>query len=324
MVTAAWVSRFIYTAAKIGLADHLAAGPRSAAELAGELGAHAPSLHRFMRTLASLGLLAEQADQQFALTVLGEALQKGAPGSARSSVLTLHSPWFNSGLAEMEYSLETGETAFQKVHGMPVFEFLARHPEEASMFSETMVGVHGAEPAAVAAAYEFSSAQTIVDVGGATGNLLAEILKLHPEPRGILFDLPHVVKDAPALLAGHGVEARVSIEAGSFFETVPAGHDLYLLSHIIHDWSEEQCLAILGNVRQAMKPGSKLLLVEMVLPLGDAPHPGKLLDMVMLVLPGGQERTESEYAALLAKAGFRLNRLIPTASAASIVEAVLV
>jgi predicted O-methyltransferase YrrM len=205
---------------------------------------------------------------------------------------------------------------------MPVFEYLAQHPEEASYFSEAMVGFHGAEPPAVAAAYQFSGIKTVVDVGGATGNMLAAILSRHPGLRGVLFDRPHVVRDAPALLKRRGVEDRVTIEAGDFFDTVPAGGDAYLLSHIIHDWNEEQCLTILGHCRKVIKPDGRLLIVETVLPTGDAPHQGKVQDMVMLVVPGGQERTEAEYSTLLSKARFRLVRVVPTDSVVSIVEAV--
>jgi len=165
--------------------------------------------------------------------------------------------------------------------------------------------------------------ETVVDVGGATGNMLAAILSRHVGPRGVLFDRPHVVRDAPALLKARGVEERVTIEPGNFFDSVPAGGDAYVLSHIIHDWTEDQCLTILGHCRKAMKPDGRLLIVEMVLPAGDTPHPGKILDMVMLVIPGGQERTEAEYAALLGKAGFRLTRVVPTASAVGVVEAVV-
>lgn len=322
MATAAWVSRLVYAATRLDLADHLAPGPRSAEDLAGPLGLHAPSLHRFMRCLASLGVLAEQAGQRFALTALGEALKTGAPGSARATILTTGSPWFAGAFDDIVYSLQTGRTAFEKAQGAPVFEYLGRHPDEASLFSETMVGFHGREPPAVAEAYDFSAFGTVVDVGGATGNLIAAILARHEGPRGILFDRPHVVADAPALLAERRVQARVAIEAGDFFETVPTGGDAYVLSHVIHDWSEEQCLTILGHVREAMQPDGRLLLVEMVLPAGDTPHPGKVLDMVMLVLPGGQERTEEEYRQLLAKTGFRLTRVIPTSSDVSIVEAV--
>ncbi|MGE0040428.1 MAG: methyltransferase [Vicinamibacterales bacterium] len=322
MGVASWVSATVYAAARLGIADHLASGPMSAAELAEPTGAHAPSLHRLMRTLAGLGLLTEGDGGRFALTPLGEALQSGAPGAARATVMTFGSPAFWNSWAEMVYSVETGKTGFEKANGMPVFEYLARHPEAASHFSGAMVGIHGSQPPAVAAAYDFSGMRSVVDVGGATGNMLAAILSRYPGPRGVLFDRPHVVRDAPALLAARGVADRVTIEPGDFFEHVPAGHDAYVLSHIIHDWNEEQCLTILGHCRRAMPPGSRLLIVETVLPPGDTPHQGKVLDMVMLVLPGGQERTEAEYASLLAKAGFRLQRVVPTASIASIVEAV--
>ena len=322
MATAHWISRIIYVAAKIELVDHLTDGPRSADELAGATKTHAPSLYRFMRTLAHLGLLNEDEGKKFALTPLGEALKKNAPGSARATVLTLASDWCANGFGELLYSIQTGKSGVEKHLGMPVFDWFGKNPEMASLFSETMIGVHGEEPAAVAAAYDFSKMKTIVDVGGATGNLLTTVLSRAPGARGILYDLPHVVRDAPALIQSRGLTDRVAIEAGSFFERVPSGGDAYLLSHIIHDWSEAQCLAILGHCRRAMNPGSRLLLIEMVLPSGNTPHPGKLLDMMMLVGPGGRERTEPEYAILLAQAGFRLNRIVPTESTASVVEAV--
>jgi hypothetical protein len=219
-------------------------------------------------------------------------------------------------------ALETGKSGMEKAHGMALFDHLAQHPEAASWFSETMMGLHGAEPPAVADAYDFSGFSTLVDVGGANGNMLAAILSRHAGPRGVLFDRAPVVSDAPALLEARGVSERVTIEAGDFFKGVPTGGDAYVLSHIIHDWTEEQCLTILGHCRKVMKPDGRLLLVEMVIPPDDAPHPGKLLDMTMLVMTVGQERTEAEYATLLGKAGFRLTRVVPTKSAASIVEAV--
>jgi hypothetical protein len=321
MGTAAWVNAVVFAAAKIGLADQLAGGPRNAAELAGPMRLHAPSLHRLMRTLAGLGILTERDAQRFALTPMGEALKTGAPGSARATLIAFGGAFWH-GWEEIVYSLETGNTGFDKAHGMPLFEYLRQHPAEASDFSQAMVGFHGEEPPAVARAYDFSGFKNVVDVGGATGNLLAAILSSHTGLHGVLFDMAHVVAEAPPLLKARGVENRVTIEAGSFFDTVPAGGDCYLLSHIIHDWNEEKCLTILGHCRKAIKPDGRLLIVEMVLPAGDTPHPGKVLDMVMLVFPGGQERTEAEYGALLGKAGFRLNRVVPTASAVSVVEAV--
>jgi hypothetical protein len=317
------ISRTVYAAAKLGLADQLASGPKSAAELAGTMQVHAPSLHRLMRTLASLGVLTERPEQRFALTSLGEALKTDAPGSARASVIFSGNPSSQSGWGNVVYSIETGKPGFEKAQGITFFDYLADHPEDASLFSEMMVGIHNQEPPAVAAAYDLSVCKTIIDVGGATGNLLAAILSHHAGPRGILFDRPHVVTDAPTLLAAKGVSDRVTIESGDFFKNVPTGADTYILSHIIHDWDEDQCLTILGNVRKAMNPTGRLLLVEMVLPPGDAPHPGKILDMTMLVSMGGQERTEVEYESLLSKAGFRLMQVMPTSSAASILEAMV-
>jgi hypothetical protein len=323
MATGHWVARTLHAAAKFGIADRLAKGPRTAEDLAAETRTHAPSLYRLLRTLASFGVFTEDAQHRFALTPLGAALRSGAPGAARATVLTLASDWMSRGWDQLPYSVETGRSGLEKSLAEPVFDWMAKHPEEASLFSETMIGVHGDEPAAVAAAYDFSGVATIVDVGGGTGNLLTTILARHRGPRGILFDLPHVTRDAPALIGSRGLADRVTVRTGSFFDSVPAGGDVYVLSHVIHDWSEDKCLAILGNCRRAMRPGCRLLLVEMVLPPGDTPHPGKLLDMMMLVGPGGQERTEPEYAALLAKAELRLTRVVPTDSPSSVVEAVI-
>ncbi len=323
MGTAYWVSRLVHLAAELGLADHLAAGPLTAEELAGPTSTHAPVLYRVLRSLASLGLFTEDGSRRFSLTALGAAMQTGAPGSARASILTLAGESVSAAWQHLDHAVRTGKTGFEQAHGKPIFAWLAEHPREAAMFGETMVGFHGAEPAAVAAAYDFSGFSTVVDVGGGTGNLLTTILAKYPQPRGVLFDMPHVAAEATALVASRGLADRVKIEVGDFFATIPTGGDAYLMSHVIHDWNEEQCRTILSNCRRAMKADSRLLLIEMVLPPGDAPHPGKMLDMMMLVGPGGQERTADEYRTLLAGAGFRLERVIPTNSAVSVVEAVV-
>src|SRR5262245_47802586 len=190
-----WVSRIVYTAARLNLADRLADGPKGAEDLAGPTGTHAPSLYRLMRGLANLGILTESADHRFALTPLGEALRTGAPGAAHASVLTIANDWWVRGFGELPYSIQTGKSGFEKSLGMPVFDWLAKDPEQASLFSQTMIGVHGAEPQAVAEAYDFSGVKNLVDVGGASGHMLATILGRYPALRGILFDLPHVVGD---------------------------------------------------------------------------------------------------------------------------------
>ena len=315
-------ARVLYVTAKLGLADLLVDEPKCAAELAGPTGTHERALHRLMRTLSSLGVLTEETGGRFRLTEMGEALKTGAPGSARASILSFGG-WAWNAFGEMGYSVESGKSAFTKVYGMPPFEWMKSEPEEAALFGETMIGFHGAEPPAVAEAYDFSRFETVVDVGGSTGNMLVHILRRNAGTRGVLFDLPVTLAEAPAFLRKQGMEERIAIEPGSFFESVPARADCYILSHVIHDWSEEQNLTILAHCRKAMKPESKLLIVEFVLPSDNSPHPGKILDMIMLTVAGGEERTEEEYGALLAMAGLRMTRVVPTASPASIVEAVL-
>jgi O-methyltransferase domain/Dimerisation domain len=322
MATGCWISQLISTAANLSIADHLAGGPKSAREIAEAVRCNPRTIHRFMRALANFGILTRAGSQKFALTPLGEALKSDAPGAARSTVLMTAGPLVWKCFEQLQYSVETGKTAMEKLFGMPLFDYLAQHRELAAQFNDAMVGIHSAEPAAVAASYDFSTLE-VVDVGGGTGNMLAHILTRYPQCHGVLFDCPHVVADAPAFLRTKGVENRVHIEQGDFFSSVPPGGDAYILSHIIHDWNEEQCLTILDNCRKAMNAGAKLLVVEFVLPEGDEPHVGKLLDMTMLVVTGGEERTASEYKALLARAGLKLTRVIPTRSDVSIVEAEL-
>jgi hypothetical protein len=312
--------RVVHLAATLKLPSHLAQGPKTAEELAPMTATHAPALYRVMRTLAGLGFFTEDAEHRFALRPLGAALKSRTPSHA--TALILGGEIATRSFDQLLYSVQTGNSGFERSFGVPLFDWLTANPAQASLFNDMMVGLHGMEPPAIAAAYDFSAFQTIADVGGSTGNLLTTILTRHQGLRGILFDLPHVVRDAPSLIQQRGLGDRIQIEGGSFFEGVPAGADIYILSHIIHDWSQEQCLIILGSCRRTMNSGGRLLLVEMVLPDGDAPHPGKMLDMVMLTVTGGEERTASQYSALLDEAGFRMTRVVPTASLVSIVEAV--
>ena len=318
-----WAAELILQAAEMSLADKFTGdAPRTAKDLAGEYGMRHRELYRYLRSLTGLGLLASVGEDSFRLTDLGAALKTGAPGAARSAYIALVGDMVKPAWKAFDHGLFTGNTGFEKAHGKSLFEYLRDNPGMATFFSETMVGFHGREPPAVAEAYDFSGIGSLVDVGGASGNMLGHVLSRHPNLKGVLYDLPHVVADAPGLLASHGVADRVSIEGGSFFESVPKGHDAYLLSHIIHDWDDGENATILGNVREAMKPDGKLLIVEMVLPEGDEPHMGKMLDMMMMLVPGGEERTAAEYAELLEPNGFRVTRVVPTNSAVSVVEAV--
>jgi hypothetical protein len=318
-----WQGELLLQAAEMSLADKFTGNePRTAKDLAAEYGMRHRELYRYLRALTGIGLLEFAGKDSFRLTDLGAALRTGAPGAARSAVIALVGDMVKPAWKVFDHGLFTGDTGFEKAHEKSLFEYLRDNPGMATFFSETMVGFHGREPPAVAEAYDFSGIGSLVDVGGASGNMLGHVLSRHPKVRGVLYDLPHVVADAPALLESHGVADRVQILGGSFFESVPAGHDAYLVSHIIHDWDDGENATILKNIREAMKPDGKLLIVEMVLPEGDEPHMGKMLDMMMMLVPGGEERTLSEYAELLEPNGFRVTRVVPTASAVSVVEAV--
>jgi O-methyltransferase domain/Dimerisation domain len=237
------VAQALYVVAELGVADQLKDGPRSADEIAVATATHAPSVYRILRTLTGFGLFSEDAEQRFSLTPLGAALRSDAPGHARSSIRTLAGPVFWRAFGELLHSARTGGTAMEKAWKQPVFDYLAAHPDAGTLFNETMIGFHGAEPAAVAAAYDFSGIRTLVDIGGGTGNLITTILRAHPHLTGVLFDRPHVAAEARSRIADLGLSDRCTVAEGSFFEAVPDGGDAYMLSHIIHDWDEAKCLA---------------------------------------------------------------------------------
>ena len=316
------ISRVLYVLAELGVADQLKNGGRTADQIAAAVGAHAPSLYRVLRTAASIGLFTEEGGR-FSLTPLSELLISDAPGYMRSTIRTMAGPMSWQSWGEFLHSVKTGEDSVRKALGMPIFEYLAGNPSLGALFNESMIGFHGDEPPAVAAAYDFSGVGRLVDVGGGTGNLLTTILVANPGVRGLLCDAPAVAAAARREIQARGVADRCEVAEVNFFEAVPSGGDVYMLSHIIHDWSDEQSVAILKNVRAAMPRNGKLLIVEMVLPGGSAFHPGKMLDLVMLAMTSGRERTADEYAALVSKAGFRFTRVVPTASAVSVVEAVV-
>lgn len=319
MIFGKWVAMALSVAAKLRVADALADGPRSVADLAAGTKTHAPSLFRLLRALASVGVFAEDADGRFRQTPLSEVLRSDVPGSMRAVADYCGADWSWQPWGRLLETVRTGRTAFDEAFGEPVFDYLGKHADESAVFNEGMTGFSMQESPAVAAAYDFSRFGTIVDVGGGHGHLLCTILERYPVPKGVVFDAPHVAAGATPRIADAGLAGRCRAEGGDFFAAVPAG-DAYVLKHIIHDWPDDRAAAILRNCRTAARPGAKVVLVEMVIPPGNGPSPGKLLDLEMLVIASGQERTEAEYAALLAGAGWRLTRVVPTTSPASVVE----
>ncbi|HTO53242.1 MAG TPA: methyltransferase [Myxococcota bacterium] len=322
-----YVSHALYLAAKLGLADLLRGGPRSAAELAADTDTHAPSLRRVLRLLASAGLFAESDDGRFALTQSGELLRSDVPGSMKASVQLFAGPAMFDGWRELEFCVRTGLPALQKHHpGANGFDEMAKDPERAANFDKAMATFAPATSAAVAAAYDFSGIAKLADVGGGNGAILCGILRAYPKLRGLVFDQPHVIARAKAHVAEQGLADRCETLGGSFFEKVPAGADAVLLKHVIHDWDDERATTILRNVRAALPAHGKLLIVEGVYP----PRVDQSLesrgaasnDVNMLVSTGGRQRDEGEFRSLYAAAGFRLTRIVPTPARVAVIEGV--
>ncbi len=320
MLSGYWISQAIYVAAKLGLPDLVKTGPRTVEDLAKATGTHAPSLYRLLRALASVGVFAEEHDRRFASTPPAECLRSDLPGSQRALAIMMGEEHFAC-YGRLIDAVKTGETVFEKIYGQGVFEFLSQHPEQGRTFDEAMVGVHGQETAAMLAAYDFSDIGTLADVGGGNGSLLAATLKKFPKLRGMLVDLPNVAARARANFEAAGVLDRCQVVSGNFFQSIPGGADAYLMRHIIHDWDDQKATQILRHVHAALSGRGKLLLVEGVVQPGNNPSFTKLLDLTMLVIPGGKERSEAEFRRLLAQAGFRLARIVPTASEVSVIEA---
>jgi len=321
MAMAIWPARAIYAAARLAIPDLLAKGALHVDELSRLTGTHAPSLRRLLRALASCGITSEVAVERFVLTRLGDALRSDAPGSSRALVMTIAGDWQWNAWANFLYSLKTGHSGLHKSTGYDLFSYLSAHPDERACFNEAMIGIHGAELSAVADAYDFNSFKSIVDVGGGTGTLLKEVLKTAPHTRGILFDLPETAKEAREALVADDLSSRCTISEGDFFKAIPEGHDCYILAHVLHDWSDDLALSILQSCRRAIPRQGRLLIVEAVLPEGDIPHHGKLMDLLMLTVTGGVERTRQEFSSLLNAAGFTLARVISTKTHQSIIEA---
>jgi hypothetical protein len=315
------ISQALYAAAALGVADQLVVGPAPVKALAERAGAHAPSLHRLLRTLASVGVFTEPQPGVFALTPLGQTLTSSQPGSMRDLAImwmeTHYAPF-----AELIHAVRTGRPAAEHLYGEPFFAWLSHHPEQASRFTGAMANLtSGGFKTAAIASLPLDGTRTIVDVGGADGTVLATILAAHPHIRGVLFDLPHVITDAPRTLARHGVDDRVDCVGGDFFESVPAGADAYLVSVVLHNWPDQQAQRILANIAAAGGSGARLLMIEFVVPPGDTPHPSKMSDLNMLAMLDGKERTETEWRELLTAGDFTGIEIHQTGAPLSVIQA---
>ena len=320
MLFGALIQQSIYVVAKLGIADLLAQKPQTAEELAIATETHAPSLYRVLRTLASAGVFAENSDNKFELTPIAALLRSDARNSMRDFALLMGGEWHGRIFSELMHSVKTGETAQSKVFGNELFEHLAQNPEDEEIFNRAMTSHSLAAVPAIVEAYDFSGAGKLMDIAGGHGILLAGILKANPQMHGILFDLPSVIEGANEWLEKEDVGSRVELASGDFFENVPAGADVYMMKHIIHDWDDERSIKILQNVRSAMNDTGKVLIIEMVIPEGNESSPSKILDLQMLIGTGGKERTEDEYGKLLEASGFRLTKIVPTKSPLSLIE----
>ncbi len=317
----AMMTQALGVAAKLGIADLLNDGAKSVGELAAQTETHARSLHRVLRSLAGAGIFRETESQVFVNTSLSDAIRQDAPNSVRSGAIFMSEPWHYNVWGNMMHSVKTGETAWKETHGAEVFDYFTDHLEEAEIFNNAMTDMSVGTAPAVVEACDFSGIKTLADIAGGHGYLLSQILKANPTLKGVLFDVPSVIAGADALLEREGARKRVEKVAGDFFKEVPSA-DAYIMKHIIHDWDDERCITILKNIHAAMNGDGKVLIVETVVPAGNEPHYSKLLDLEMLTSPGGAERTAEEYGALLAQAGFRLTRIVPTKSPFSVIEAV--
>lgn len=322
LVFSFWVTRAVYAAARLAIPDQLASGPKTAAELAELAGAHPRSLYRLLRALASVGIFEECEQGRFRPTALSDTLRSDVPGSLLNLVLLELGDSHHRAWGELVHSLRTGEAAFDKAMGTRVWQFFADNPGMALTLDQAMTGLTTMVVADVLDVYDFTPFNRIVDIGGGAGRFLDEILTIQPEATGILFDLPYVVDNIRAEIAATAAGKRYELVGGSFFDQVPSGGDLYLLKWILHDWNDDASVTILKNCRTAIAEHGTLLIIDTVIPPGNVPAAGKFIDLNMMVLSGGQERTAEEFDVLLTAAGFRLNRILPTRSSSSVVEAV--
>ena len=321
LITGYWISQAVGVVAALGVADRLAGGARACNEIAGEVGADPGALFRVMRLLASIGVFRQPVPGSFELTALGETLRSDIPGSVRAFAVTETAPGHWLPWGRLEESVRTGQAMAHAALGMDLFAWYAQSPKEAGFFNAAMGNLSALTAGELVRVFDFSAVRGIVDVGGAHGVLLAAILRANPATHGILFDLPHVIATAQESMAAQGLLGRCELRSGDFFEAIPEGAGLHLMKQIVHDWDDGRAAQLLRNSHRALAPGGTLLLIEMVVPADNRPSLAQAMDLNMLVVLGGRERTEEEYRRLLSAAGFRLERVIPTHSPFHVIEA---
>ncbi|MFI8520340.1 methyltransferase [Streptomyces sp. NPDC085481] len=322
LVTGFWVARTVHAGTALGLPDHVAGRPGTAAELAALTGTDPRSLHRLLRALAAVGVLRVDGEGRYTTTALGDTLRTDVPGSLASFVQLELGAAHHGAWGLLTDAVRSGEPVFEAASGHPIWEYFARTPELADHLGKAMTGLTAMVADAVLDVFDFGPYRRIVDVGGGEGGFLAAILGAHPGVSGTVFDLPHVVANGRTRIAEAGLADRCALIGGSFFEKVPQGGDLYTMKWVLHDWSDDSSIEILTSVRRAMPADGRLLVVDTVVPDGGDFSPSKIIDLNMMVLSGGQERTADEFRALFEAAGFTLTRILPTASPSSVVEAI--
>jgi hypothetical protein len=320
MATAYWLSQAIYVAAKLGIADLLKDGPVSCVALANSTGSDPSSLFRLMRALSSAGIFAQQGRGHFALSALGESLQTEVPGSLRALVITLGEIHYRA-CGNLLHSVQTGSPAFNNVFGESLFDYLQQNVDAADAFHQGMTNVSSMLAYAVLLAYDFTEISSIVDVGGGQGKLMEKILQFNPDITGTVFDTAPTIERTKQQLGNANWSRRCLYVGGDFFTSVPPGADAYFLCGVIHDWDDRRAVTILRNCRKAMTKNGRLLLVEMIVPDAGPASFSKLLDLNMLVMNGGRERTAAEFSALLAAADYKLTRIVSTMAPQSVIEA---
>ena len=314
-----WVASSVGCLARFGIPDLVKDGPKSAEELAAKVGANPDALYRLMRATACVGILSEGTDGKFSQTPRSEVLCSDSQPSLRHIAIMNTDEWHMRGWAMVDYCVRTGKQALEQVYGMPLFDYLQKNPEPAETFHRAMSSMSSAEGPAIVAAYDFAGIGSIMDVAGGHGLLLAQILEKHPQLKGTLYDMPQVIEGARKGPL-QPMMNRCTLTPGNMFESVPSGVDAYMMKHIIHDWTDELSLKILKACRAGVNSGGRLLVIDCVVPQGNDFSPGKVMDIEMLIFPGGHERTEKQFRKLFEDAGWRVSRIVPTDSPVSIVE----